>query len=106
MFESRLADESVELPKADRPTEERDTVMACRKKKKKTESKMEYEGTNQLPEERSIDLPNEPHNKRKKKKKGKKETEIQDMEEQSPVLADEKIFKKEKKEKRQASGCL
>ena len=100
MFESRLADESVELPKADRPTEERDTVMACRKKKKKTESKMEYEGTNQLPEERSIDLPNEPHNKRKKKKKEKKETEIQGMEEQSPeVLADEQVFKKEKKRK-------
>ena len=68
-LKSKLADESVELPKADRPTEERDTVMACRKKKKKTEREMEKEETdpNQLPEdtisEHSIDLSNEPHNK-------------------------------------------
>ena len=41
MLESKIADESVELPKADRPTEERDTVMASRKKKKKTDSEME-----------------------------------------------------------------
>ena len=68
MLESKIADGSVEVPKADRPTEERDTVMA-KKKKKKTEREMEKEDTdpNQLPEdtipEHSIDLSNEPHNK-------------------------------------------
>ena len=50
-LKSKLAEEFVELriPKADRPTEERDTVMACRKKKKR-QSEMEKEETdpNQL----------------------------------------------------------
>ena len=101
MFESKIAEESVELPKADRPIEERDTVMA-KKKKKKTESKMEKGETNQLPEdtipEHSIDL--SINKSKKKKKKEKKKTEIQDMEEQSPeVLADEQVFKKEKNRK-------
>ena len=74
-LKSKLAEESVELriPKADRPTEERDTVMACRKKKKKTERDGKVEtDPNQLSKdtipEHSIDLFNESHNKNKKKK--------------------------------------
>ena len=66
VLESKLAKESVEVSKADRSTEERDTVMA-KKKKKKTEREMEKEETDKLPEdtipEHSIDLSNEPHNK-------------------------------------------
>ena len=60
----------------------------AKKKKKKTESKMEKGETNQLPEdtipEHSIDL--SINKSKKKKKKEKKKTEIQDMEEQSPEV--------------------